>query len=90
MKVERQGNMDALGLPQHRSASRSKPTSALVSNACCTSTAIRSELSCLALHSGTASSAFDLFNTSSDAELKRFANHAKIVKSQPAKESGEQ
>jgi hypothetical protein len=41
----RQGNMDALGLPQHRSSSRSKPTSELVSDACCTSTVIRSELS---------------------------------------------
>ncbi len=41
----RQGNMDALGLPQHRSSSRSKPTSELVINSCCTSTAIRSELS---------------------------------------------
>ncbi len=46
--------------------------------------------SCLAVYNGTAPSTFDPLNTSSGAELKRFANHAKIVESQPAKESGEQ
>jgi len=40
-----QGNMDTLGLPPHRSSSRSKPTSGSVNDSCCTSTAIRSELS---------------------------------------------